>query len=106
MGGAKSATDVDELTGTEDHDEDDGIEDTEDLGEDGEGGGSVKARVRHAITGRGVTLAMLMADGVIEAGPDTMSIEYLVSGTIYHFKYRHIHDRFLYHLKRSTHEPA
>ena len=35
-------------------------------------------RARHAITGRGVTLSMLMADGMIEPGEDNMSIEYLV----------------------------
>jgi len=48
----------------------------------GGGGGedalSVAHRQRHAITGRGVTLAMLMADGVIQSGQDAMSIDYLV----------------------------
>ena len=39
---------------------------------------SVAHRQRHAITGRGVTLAMLMADGVIQSGQDAMSIDYLV----------------------------
>ncbi|ELT95353.1 hypothetical protein CAPTEDRAFT_110378 [Capitella teleta] len=34
-------------------------------------------RAHHAITGRGVTLAMLMADGFIQPGNDTMSIDYL-----------------------------
>lgn len=31
------------------------------------------------LTGRGVTLSMLMGDGVVEAGKDCLSIEYLVS---------------------------
>lgn len=35
-------------------------------------------KARHAVTGRGVTLAMLMADGVIHPGQDAMSIDYLV----------------------------
>lgn len=34
-------------------------------------------KARHAVTGRGVTLAMLMADGVIHPGQDAMSIDYL-----------------------------
>ena len=35
-------------------------------------------RARHAITGRGVTLQMLMADGIIEPGEGVLSLEYLV----------------------------
>ena len=35
-------------------------------------------RARHAITGRGVTLQMLMADGVIEPGEGLLTLEYLV----------------------------
>ena len=35
-------------------------------------------RARHAITGRGVTLQMLMADGIIEPGDGVLSLEYLV----------------------------
>lgn len=34
-------------------------------------------RARHAITGRGVTLQMLMADGIIEPGDGVLSLEYL-----------------------------
>ena len=36
-------------------------------------------RARHAITGRGVTLQMLMADGIIEPGEGLLTLEYLVS---------------------------
>ncbi|XP_074650072.1 MPN domain-containing protein-like [Tubulanus polymorphus] len=32
---------------------------------------------RHTITGRGVTIAMLMSDGIIEAGEGVLTIEYL-----------------------------
>lgn len=35
-------------------------------------------RARHAITGRGVTLQMLMADGIIKPGEGVLSLEYLV----------------------------
>ena len=35
-------------------------------------------KVRHAISGRGITLAMLMNEGIIEPGDSVMSIEYLV----------------------------
>ncbi|XP_052211847.1 MPN domain-containing protein-like isoform X3 [Dreissena polymorpha] len=34
-------------------------------------------RARHAITGRGVTIQMLMADGMIQAGEGVLSLEYL-----------------------------
>ena len=59
---------------------DDLQEGTEEEGEKGAGGDGLtpQQRARHAITGRGVTLSMLMADGVIEPGEDNMSIEYLV----------------------------
>lgn len=36
-----------------------------------------KRKVRHAISGRGITLAMLMNEGIIESGDGVMSIEYL-----------------------------
>ena len=36
-------------------------------------------RARHAITGRGVTLQMLMADDMIQAGEAVLSLEYLVN---------------------------
>ena len=35
-------------------------------------------RTRRAISGRGITLATLMSEGIIESGPAVMSIEYLV----------------------------
>lgn len=35
-------------------------------------------KVRHAISGRGITLAMLMNENIIEPGSAVMSIEYLV----------------------------
>ena len=47
-------------------------------------------RARHAITGRGVTLQMLMADGIIEPGEGVLSLEYLVSMNYdlsHHFHY-------------------
>ncbi|KAK2186861.1 hypothetical protein NP493_186g02012 [Ridgeia piscesae] len=34
-------------------------------------------KVRHAVSGRGITLAMLMNEGIIEPGDGVMSIEYL-----------------------------
>ena len=40
-----------------------------------DGGAGVK---HQAITGRGITLSMLMQDGLIEPGENCMSIEYLV----------------------------
>lgn len=39
---------------------------------------TAKQKARHALTGRGVTLAMLMEDKLIEAGDNVMAIEYLV----------------------------
>lgn len=59
----------------EDMDEDmEGIEDEEGKREEL----PFEQRARHVITGRGVTLAMLMADGFIQPGDNTMSIDYLV----------------------------
>ena len=41
-------------------------------------------RTRRAISGRGITLATLMSEGIIESGPAVMSIEYLVGPTFCH----------------------
>lgn len=64
-------------------DEDDEDEDDEVDEEDEDGNKSVDSvsihKARHALTGRGVTLSMLMADGIIQPGPSSMSIDYLVS---------------------------
>lgn len=68
--------------------EDTNMEEPEDIeeGEDDEGMEDLglaqvtpEKRARHAITGRGVTLQMLMADGMIQAGEGVLSLEYLVS---------------------------
>ncbi|KAK2140678.1 hypothetical protein LSH36_1280g00098 [Paralvinella palmiformis] len=62
-------------------DEDDEDEDDEVDEEDEDGNKSVDSvsihKARHALTGRGVTLSMLMADGIIQPGPSSMSIDYL-----------------------------
>ncbi len=39
-------------------------------------------RTRRAISGRGITLATLMSEGIIESGPAVMSIEYLVRSVV------------------------
>ena len=57
---------------------------TEDVSEEEDGEDTTleaitpEKRARHAITGRGVTLQMLMADGVIEPGEGLLTLEYLV----------------------------
>ncbi|XP_052813707.1 MPN domain-containing protein-like [Mya arenaria] len=60
------------------------LEDSEELIEDVEEGEELQMeqstpekRARHAITGRGVTIQMLMADGMIQAGEGVLSLEYL-----------------------------
>ena len=40
--------------------------------------GELDKKARHAFTGRGVTLKMLMLDGVIHAGESLLSLDYLV----------------------------
>lgn len=54
------------------------VDDEEDLDELGVEQSTPEKRARHAITGRGVTLQMLMADGIIKAGEGVLSLEYLV----------------------------
>lgn len=39
---------------------------------------TAQQRAKHAITGRGVTLAMLMDDCIIQPGENVLSIDYLV----------------------------
>lgn len=51
-------------------------------------------KARHAVTGRGVTLAMLMADGVIHPGQDAMSIDYLVCTFLILSSYFRLHESF------------
>lgn len=75
-----------EMENTVDADIDDDMDDldeeeshgTGELNDGSEDGLETQHKTKHAITGRGVTLAMLMADGLIEPGEDVMSIEYLV----------------------------
>ncbi|KAL4219377.1 hypothetical protein ACF0H5_021957 [Mactra antiquata] len=61
----------------------DDLEESEDIDDDYEGDelgveqSTPEKRARHAITGRGVTLQMLMADGIIKAGDGVLSLEYL-----------------------------
>ena len=72
-------------TQEESHEDEDDDDDEDVDEEDEDGNKSVDSvtihKARQAITGRGVTLAMLMADGIIQPGPSTMSIDYLVSKT-------------------------
>ncbi|XP_045180077.2 MPN domain-containing protein-like isoform X2 [Mercenaria mercenaria] len=58
-------------------DEVDDIEDEDNLDELGVEQSTPEKRARHAITGRGVTLQMLMADGIIKPGDGVLSLEYL-----------------------------
>ena len=53
-------------------------EEVDDIADDSNRDTSADARHKSAMTGRGVSLSMLMADGVILPGEDCMSIEYLV----------------------------
>ena len=82
---AESAThDTGADTQEESHEDEDDEDEDEDVDEEDEDGNksvdSVNVhKARQALTGRGVTLAMLMADGFIQPGPSTMSIDYLVS---------------------------
>ena len=59
-------------------DEVDDIDDEDNLDELGVEQSTPEKRARHAITGRGVTLQMLMADGIIKPGDGVLSLEYLV----------------------------
>ena len=65
----------------DDDDDDEDDDDVDDEDEDGNKSADTMSseKARHAITGRGVTLSMLMADGIIQHGSSTMSIDYLVS---------------------------
>ncbi|XP_078700614.1 MPN domain-containing protein-like isoform X1 [Branchiostoma floridae x Branchiostoma belcheri] len=61
--------------------EGDDLEDVDSAGEDAEvtGSGSARKRVsaRTVLTGRGVTMAMLLSDGILEPGDACLSIDYL-----------------------------
>ena len=39
----------------------------------------LRKRSHHALSGRGITLAMLLTEGIIEPGTDFMSLDYLAS---------------------------
>ena len=72
---------MDGLATTDDYDDDQDME-CADLDSDDndpeETENERKTKAMHAITGRGVTLSMLMQDGFIQPGSNCMSIEYLV----------------------------
>ena len=63
-----------EDTGEEEEEE----EEDEEEGEENSHAPESPEKKRHCITGRGVTLAMLMVDGIVEPGDGVMSIDYLV----------------------------
>ncbi len=52
---------------------------------------TAKQKAHHAITGRGVTLAMLMADEIVQPGDRTMSIDYLVGDFFATFNFVNIY---------------
>ncbi|XP_013381776.1 MPN domain-containing protein [Lingula anatina] len=61
------------MTGISENEEDDEDEDGSDLDQDG----AYRKNSRHAITGRGVTLGMLLNDRIVESGEGLLSIDYL-----------------------------
>lgn len=97
------AKQTDECVDNEDNDdstEDDGEVSEEDAGEDKEGeeaanGDSdtekrekiklLRKRAHNALSGRGITLAMLLADGIIEPGADFMSLDIMVNSRFFRY---------------------
>jgi len=74
-------------------DEDDDDDDDEDVDEDDSSTPKPKyksRKPRSLLTGRGVTIAMLIEDGIMEPGEKLLSIDYLVSFYITSSKYIHV----------------
>ena len=74
---------IDDIEEDEDMKEDDDDEDADDMEQEEDIKASVakpkgRRKPRSVLTGRGVTLGMLMDDGVIEPGEKCLSIDYLV----------------------------